>query len=488
MACCIHRRSSDTLFFVFFVVCCVHICDVSGETARARSAISIFDRYEESLSDEALRYLHAKGINKSRQKEGVRKNLRHAKLSLKDRKEGRAVGIERKDKAQADVENGETERREICVGKAAQRMLNADDQEVIRNAKPKKKTCDNSGNKKKLKEISKGDILLDSDTYYCGTKKKLSARAYKTPKGKKKDSVFPPSGIEMLEQNTLKEDSIVLEQDLERISPEKAIDSSPILASHVTESSSWSLQSLNDQFQDICTDATLPNPLNSVTESGEDYSFVQGSPGKLDHLNLTNASGAETYERKAKKKKSTIRRDPLKVSEGPGSESIGSAIQGDQIVDSFNSTDGDVKTQLECCIVVDGKPNALKRPRHLVGGHTYDPNTREKKRFLKECGDQLPQKPWQGAMSLTLEFHMPRPKIHFSSRKASLGQLKDSAPVYPAKVPDLDNLVKFVLDALNEKLYQDDKQICEIVARKIYQNTSGDGRTIVYAKFLESSA
>lgn len=27
---------------------------------------------------------------------------------------------------------------------------------------------------------------------------------------------------------------------------------------------------------------------------------------------------------------------------------------------------------------------------------------------------------------------------------SSLGQLKDSAPVYPAKVPDLDNLVKFV--------------------------------------------
>ena len=270
----------------------------------------MLDRYEESLSDEALRCLHAKGINKSRQTEGVRKkhDLRHAKLSLKDRKEGRTlpVGIEMTNKAQADIENGRTERREICVGKAAQRMMNAGDQEVIRNAKPKKKTCDNSDNKNKLKEISKGDILLDSDTYYCGTKKKLSARAYKTPKGKKQDSVFPPSGVEMLEQNTLKEDSIVLERDLERISPEKAIDSSPILASHVTESSSWSLQSLNDQFQDICTDTTLPNPLNSVTESGEDYSFVQGSPGKLSHLNLTNASDAETCEKKAKKKKSTV--------------------------------------------------------------------------------------------------------------------------------------------------------------------------------------
>eukprot|EP00961_Rhodomonas_salina_P166600 2244994-Rhodomonas_salina.2 len=32
-----------------------------------------------------------------------------------------------------------------------------------------------------------------------------------------------------------------------------------------------------------------------------------------------------------------------------------------------------------------------------------------------------------------------------------------------------DNLVKFVLDALNEKLYKDDRQICEITARKVYR-------------------
>ena len=35
-----------------------------------------------------------------------------------------------------------------------------------------------------------------------------------------------------------------------------------------------------------------------------------------------------------------------------------------------------------------------------------------------------------------------------------LGELKPNTPCYPDKVPDLDNLIKFVLDALNEQLYR----------------------------------
>ena len=32
-------------------------------------------------------------------------------------------------------------------------------------------------------------------------------------------------------------------------------------------------------------------------------------------------------------------------------------------------------------MTVEGDPVALKRPRHVMGGHTYDPNLRDKKVF-----------------------------------------------------------------------------------------------------------
>jgi Holliday junction resolvase RusA-like endonuclease len=137
-----------------------------------------------------------------------------------------------------------------------------------------------------------------------------------------------------------------------------------------------------------------------------------------------------------------------------------------------------------CTLVVDGDPVALKRPRHRFGGHTYDPNYRDKKRFVKECQQQLPSEPLQGAIALSMLFELPRAKFHFSTAKKTLGQRKESAPELPIKVPDLDNLVKFVLDALNEHLFVDDKQICEINARKCYRDIAGAGRTVIHVCHL----
>jgi Holliday junction resolvase RusA-like endonuclease len=42
---------------------------------------------------------------------------------------------------------------------------------------------------------------------------------------------------------------------------------------------------------------------------------------------------------------------------------------------------------------------------------------------------------------------------------------------------DLDNMIKFVLDALNKKAYLDDSQICSIKASKVY--TIEESRTYV---------
>jgi Holliday junction resolvase RusA-like endonuclease len=41
------------------------------------------------------------------------------------------------------------------------------------------------------------------------------------------------------------------------------------------------------------------------------------------------------------------------------------------------------------------------------------------------------------------------------------------------KKPDLDNLAKFFLDCSNKLLFNDDSQICELRAKKIYSSKPG---------------
>lgn len=75
--------------------------------------------------------------------------------------------------------------------------------------------------------------------------------------------------------------------------------------------------------------------------------------------------------------------------------------------------------------------------------------------------------PFEGPVTVQLVFHMPIPSSWSKKRqKEAVGQPHTSRP-------DLDNLVKTVLDALNGFLYRDDSQICELVVRKEYQTTEG---------------
>lgn len=52
-------------------------------------------------------------------------------------------------------------------------------------------------------------------------------------------------------------------------------------------------------------------------------------------------------------------------------------------------------------------------------------------------------------------------------------------------ISDIDNLVKFVFDALNGKAYEDDTQITVLTTGKYYSD--GVGRTEVTLKFLDTT-
>lgn len=98
------------------------------------------------------------------------------------------------------------------------------------------------------------------------------------------------------------------------------------------------------------------------------------------------------------------------------------------------------------------------------------------------------QKPWASAITLTamergvkgtlapvrvsLAFSMPRLKSHYGTGKNSTS-IKPNAPNKHTSKPDLDKLIRCVLDALTGVAWHDDSQVVEVSASKYYRDDPG---------------
>jgi len=117
---------------------------------------------------------------------------------------------------------------------------------------------------------------------------------------------------------------------------------------------------------------------------------------------------------------------------------------------------------------------ALKRHRMtVIGKHAraYDPSeNRQAKQNIAWWATQAMTKArikalLDGPIAMTCTFYLRKPKSRIR---------KNSTPYpYPDTKPDLDNLAKTVLDALNGVVYRDDAQICALTLRKRYTTTFG---------------
>jgi crossover junction endodeoxyribonuclease RusA len=89
--------------------------------------------------------------------------------------------------------------------------------------------------------------------------------------------------------------------------------------------------------------------------------------------------------------------------------------------------------------------------------------------------------PFDGAVGVIVTFFMPRPKSHYGSGRNALN-LKPSAPFYPAVMPDIDKLLRAVLDGLTDaQVWHDDGQVVLVHASKRYEVEAGPGAEIVVA-------
>lgn len=76
--------------------------------------------------------------------------------------------------------------------------------------------------------------------------------------------------------------------------------------------------------------------------------------------------------------------------------------------------------------------------------------------------------PMVGSVAVAISFRLPRPKGHYGTGK-NLGRLRDSAPIFPTTVPDIDKLIRSTLDGMTEGgAFRDDSQVVSVYAIKTY--------------------
>jgi Holliday junction resolvase RusA-like endonuclease len=120
--------------------------------------------------------------------------------------------------------------------------------------------------------------------------------------------------------------------------------------------------------------------------------------------------------------------------------------------------------QIMIKFTVQGRPKALKRHKDSTG-RKYDPSSVDKGDFAIKCSHVRPREPFDFPIHVYLQFHFEK-----------------SAKAGDVTVGDIDNLNKFVFDALNGIFWKDDRYIDRITAVRCYD---GNPRTEVVIREVE---
>ena len=132
------------------------------------------------------------------------------------------------------------------------------------------------------------------------------------------------------------------------------------------------------------------------------------------------------------------------------------------------------------------QPIPQKRHRHLKTGRTYDPCSAEKTLFLKKSRAACPEmvNVDSSPMSIKLRFECARPKSHYTT--PALAKLSSRAPLDHTFKGDIDNYVKFVMDALCGTFYRDDAQIFQLSATKVWVSPGSERVSVELVSFSRS--
>lgn len=137
---------------------------------------------------------------------------------------------------------------------------------------------------------------------------------------------------------------------------------------------------------------------------------------------------------------------------------------------------------MTCDFEIEGKPVGKGRPRFKRMGNfvqTYTPsNTAEYEKLVRlrfqNAGGQITDKPVRVAV---VAFFAP-PK---STKKRDRIEMLANR-ILPEKKPDVDNIAKIILDALNGIAYKDDSQVVDLLVKKCF---AAEARVYVHIEEID---
>ena len=115
-------------------------------------------------------------------------------------------------------------------------------------------------------------------------------------------------------------------------------------------------------------------------------------------------------------------------------------------------------------LAIPGEPVSKARPRICKRGTFTPEKTVNYETLVKELFIINKQEQLQGMLSAEINCYFKIPDSTSKKKKA----LMISGNIRPVKKPDVDNLAKICLDALNGLAYKDDSQVVDLIIRKWY--------------------
>ena len=131
-------------------------------------------------------------------------------------------------------------------------------------------------------------------------------------------------------------------------------------------------------------------------------------------------------------------------------------------------------------ITIHGPLHGKGRPR-FAGGHAYTPEaTRRYEGEIQAAWLLAGGKKLEGPVALEIVAHQALPKrASKAMRKAA-----ENGAIWPIRKPDIDNVIKLAMDALNGLAYHDDTQVVMLDARKEY-TPEDESRLVITVREVE---
>lgn len=151
----------------------------------------------------------------------------------------------------------------------------------------------------------------------------------------------------------------------------------------------------------------------------------------------------------------------------------------------------DLTEDEEYFVTIPGPP--IPKPSPNFYGHVVNTADKASINVKKQLRELIPECrngvifPRDVAVCITLWFHTRRPNTDFRSKQRGDGRLKLPLNTFVPVKGDVDNMVKFILDAMTGVIIADDSQVVKITAFKL-RDTEGmcEGKTEIHiAKFQE---